>query len=68
MQQRQVAVALHPLGEVAVDDRLAGGPHDDGLLELLAAAVGDDGQLGAEALDVLGLLAAGSDSGMNSGK
>ena len=54
-QQRQVAVALDPLGHVLADDRLAGGPHDDRLLELLAAGVGDDGQLGAEALDVLGL-------------
>ena len=32
-----------------------GGAHDDRLLELLAAGEGDDGQLGAEALDVLGL-------------
>ena len=54
-QQRQVAVALDPLGHVLADDRLAGGPHDDRLVELLAAGVGDDGQLGAEALDVLGL-------------
>ena len=56
-EQGQVAVALHPLGEERVDDRLAGGAHDDGLLQLLAAGVGDHGQLGAEALDVLGLLA-----------
>ena len=48
-------MALHPLGEEAVDHRLAGGPHDERLLELLAAAVGDHGQLGGEALDVLGL-------------
>ena len=54
-QQRQVAVALHPLGHVLVDDRLGGRPDDDRLLELLAAAVGDHGELGAEALDVLGL-------------
>ena len=52
---RQVAVALDPLGEEAVDHGLARGPHDERLLELLAAAVGDDGQLGREALDVLGL-------------
>ena len=56
-EQRQVAVALDPLGHVLADDRLAGGPHDDGLLELLAAGMGDDRQLGAEALDVLGLAA-----------
>ena len=54
-QQGQVAVALDPLGHVLAEDRLAGGAHDDGLVQLLAAAVGDDGQLGAEALDVLGL-------------
>jgi hypothetical protein len=56
-QEGQVAMALHPLGEEGVDDRLAGGPHDDGLRQLLAARVGDHGQLGAEALDVLGLPA-----------
>ena len=54
-QQRQVAVRLRPLGHVLTDDRLAGGPHHDGLVQLLAAGVGDDCQLGAEALDVLGL-------------
>ena len=62
-QQGQVPVALHPFGEEAVDDGLAGRAHDDGLLELLAAAVGDDGQLGAEPLDVLGLAAAGTTRG-----
>ena len=56
-QQREVPVALHPLGEVAVDDGLAGGPHHHRLLQLLAAAVGHDRQLRAEALDVLGLVA-----------
>ena len=54
-QQRQVAVALGPLGHELADDRLGRGPHDDGLLELLATAVGDHGQLGAEPLDVVGL-------------
>ena len=54
-QQRQVAVALDPLGHVLADDRLAGRADDDRLLELLAAGVGDDRQLGAEPLDVLGL-------------
>src|SRR5439155_20620784 len=52
-QERQVAVALHPLREVGVDHRLARGPHDRGLLELLAAGVGDHRELGAEPLDVL---------------
>ena len=56
-QQRQVAVALDPLAHVLADDGLAGGPHHEGLLELLAAGVGDHGQLGAEALDVLRLAA-----------
>ena len=55
-QHRQVAVALQPLREVGVDDGLARGPDDEGLLELVAAAVGDHRQLGAEALDVLGFL------------
>ena len=56
-QHGQVAVALHPFGEEGVDHRLAGGAHDDRLFELLAPAVGDDRELGAEALDVLGFLA-----------
>lgn len=55
-QQRQIAVALHPLGEGGVDDHLGGGADDDRLLQLLAAAVRDDRELGGEALDVLGLL------------
>ena len=55
-QDGQVAVALHPLGVGVADDRLRRGPDDEGLLELLAAAVGDDGELGRESLDVLRLL------------
>ena len=62
-QQRQVAVALDPLGHELADDRLAGRAHDDRLVELLAAGVGDDRDLGAEPLDVLGLLAAGRTRG-----
>ena len=54
-QQGQVTVALDPLGQERVDDRLAGGPDDDRLLQLLAATVGDHRQLGAETLNVLGL-------------
>src|SRR5207302_9082378 len=38
-----------------VDDGLAGGADDDRLLQLLAPAVGDAGELGAEAFDVVGL-------------
>jgi hypothetical protein len=48
-------MALHPLGEEVVDHRLAGRAEDDRLVQLLAPAVGDDGELGREALDVLGL-------------
>ena len=51
-QEGEVPVALDPLGEVGVDDRLAGGAHHHGLVEQLAAPVGHDRQLGAEALDV----------------
>ncbi len=54
-QQGQIAVALHPLGHVLADDGLAGGAHHDRLVELLAAGHGDHGQLGTEALDVIGL-------------
>ena len=67
-QQRQVAVALDPLGHELADDRLAGGAHDDRLLELLAAGDGDHRELGAEALDVLGLALRGTTRGMKSGK
>ena len=56
-QHRQVPVALDPLGEVGVDDGLGGGPYHHRLVELLAPAVGHDGELGAEALEVLGLPA-----------
>ena len=50
------------------DHRLAGRPDDERLLQLVAAGVGDDRQLGAEPLDVLGLALRGSSSGMSSGK
>ncbi len=56
-QQWEVPVALRPLRHVLADDGLAGRPDHYGLFQLLAAAVGDDGELGAEALDVLGLPA-----------
>ena len=55
-EQRQIAIALHPLGEHRVDDRLGRGPNDQRLVELLAAAVRDDGDFGREAFDVLRLL------------
>ena len=54
-QERQVAVALQPLRHVLADDGLARGPDDDGLVELLPTRDGDDRELGAEPLHVLGL-------------
>ena len=53
-EEGEVTVALDPLGQERVDDRLASGPDDDRLLELLAAPVGHYGQLGAETLNVFG--------------
>ena len=47
---------MDPLREHVVDDRLGGRPHDQRLFQLLAAAVGDHGDLGREALDVLRLF------------
>ena len=47
---------MNPLREHVIDDGLAGRPHDQRLLELLAAAMGDDRDLGREAFDVLGLF------------
>jgi hypothetical protein len=55
-EQREVAVAVDPAGEEVADDGLAGRADDVGLVELFAAGVGDDRELGREALDVLGLL------------
>ena len=55
VEQRQVAVALDPALVAVPDQRLAGGPDGERLLQLLAAAVGDDRDLGREALDVIGL-------------
>ncbi len=54
-RHRQVAIAVDPLREEAVDDRLAGRADDDGFFKLLATGVGHDGELRAEALDVLRL-------------
>ncbi len=47
---------MNPLREHMVDDGLAGRPHDQRLLEQLAAAMGDDRDLGREAFDVLRFL------------
>ena len=81
-EQRQVAVALDPLGVGVPDDRLARRADDQLLLQLglgiddhaaavgvvLQAVVGDDGALLGEALDVVGLLRLRNDFGMKSGK
>ena len=55
-QQREIAIGHEPLGEHGVDDRLRGGADDQRLLQQLAPAVGDHGQLGGEARDVLRFL------------
>ena len=68
-EQRQVAVALHPLRERRADDRLRGGTNDERLLELCLgignepavfagdqAVVSDDRAFLREPLDVLGFL------------
>ena len=47
---------MHPFGVHRADDGFRGGPHHEPLFELLAAAVGDVGDLRREAFDVLGLL------------
>ena len=55
-EQRQVAVGLDPVLDRLGDDRLAGRPDGQPLGQLLAAGVGDPGDLWVEALDVLGFL------------
>ena len=54
-QQRQVTVALDPLGHVLANDGLRGRTHHDRFGQFFATRVRDDGQFGAESLDVLGL-------------
>ena len=56
-QQRQIAIDCDPLRHLLAEDRLRGRPHDERLVELLAAGVRHHRELGAEALDVLGLAA-----------
>ena len=51
----QVAPRLDPLGVHRPDDGFGRGPHDQRLIEILAAALGDEGHLRRKALDVLGL-------------
>ncbi len=52
----QVAVGANPLAVHMADDRLRCRAHHQRLIQLLAAADRDDGQLRRKALDVLGLL------------
>jgi hypothetical protein len=54
-QEREVAVALDPLGVHRVDDRFRRRPDDQRLLQLLPAAVRHHGGLGREAFHVLRL-------------
>ena len=51
--EREVTVALDPLGVVRVHCRLGRRADGDGLLELGRACAGDPGHLGGEALDVV---------------
>ena len=66
-QHRQVAPRLDPLRIEVAEDRLAGRPQRQALLQLFAARVGHPGDLGREALDVFG-LALEKALGTNSGK
>ena len=53
---REIAPRVDPVGVHGADDRLAGRPHREALLEVLAAATGDPRDLRIEALDVVRLL------------
>mmetsp|Transcript_33242 Transcript_33242/g.99001 ORF Transcript_33242/g.99001 Transcript_33242/m.99001 type:complete len:214 (-) Transcript_33242:149-790(-) len=54
--ERKVTIALHPLRKHVIDDRLGCWAHDQRLLEILAAAFGDDGQLRRKALHMVSLF------------
>ena len=56
VEQRQITIALHPLGKHRVDDRLRRRSHHKPLLEHLAAAHRDHRALGGKPLHVLRLL------------
>ena len=56
-EEGQVAVALNPACHDLAEEGLAGWPHDDWLFKPPPACMGDDGKLGAEPGDVLGLFA-----------
>ena len=53
--QREIAVAVDPLGHVLADDGFACRADGKRLGQLLASAVGHDGELRTESLDVVGL-------------
>jgi hypothetical protein len=55
VEQRQVAVRLHPAGVRRPDERLGGGTDGERLFQRLAARLGDDGELRCEPLDELTL-------------
>mmetsp|Transcript_13836 Transcript_13836/g.24500 ORF Transcript_13836/g.24500 Transcript_13836/m.24500 type:complete len:293 (-) Transcript_13836:313-1191(-) len=55
-EEREIAVAAHPLRKHVVHDRLAGRPHHQRLLQVLTATLGDQSQLGRKAFHVVRLL------------
>ena len=56
IQHGQLAPGVEHLGKMIAEHGLGGGAEGQTLLQLLAAAVGDPGHLGGEALDQLALL------------
>ena len=54
VEEREIPVALHPARVRVPDDCLGRGPDGERLIQLLAAAVRHDRNLGSEALDMLG--------------
>ena len=56
VQHRQVAVGVQHMAEMVAEHRLAGGAHRKALLQRVAAAGGDPGDLGRKAVDQLALL------------
>ena len=56
VQHGQVAVGVQHMAEMVAEHRLAGGAHRKALLQRVAAAGGDPGDLGRKAVDQLALL------------
>ena len=56
VQHRQVTVRMQHMAEMVAEHRLAGGAHRKALLQRVAAAGGDPGDLGRKAVDQLALL------------